>query len=49
MLIGTPARVGEEVMGSLAVIGPTRMDYEHTMSAVSYIARMFDQVLNESK
>jgi len=47
VLIGAPARVGDEVMGSLAVIGPTRMDYEHTISAVSYIARMFDQFWNE--
>jgi heat-inducible transcriptional repressor len=49
VLIGAPARVGGEVMGSLAVIGPTRIDYEHTMTAVSYIARMFDKVLNESE
>ncbi|MGB6675688.1 MAG: hypothetical protein WBE44_03245 [Terriglobales bacterium] len=49
MLIGAPARVGGEVMGSLAVIGPTRIDYEHTMTAVSYIARLFDKILNESE
>jgi heat-inducible transcriptional repressor len=49
VLIGAPARVGGEVMGSLAVIGPTRMDYQHAMSAVSYIARMFDKVLNDSE
>ena len=48
VLIGTPARVGDEVVGSLAVIGPTRLDYEHTITAVSYIARMFDQFWNES-
>ena len=48
VLIGAPARVGGEVMGSLAVIGPTRMDYEHTISAVSYIATLFDKILNES-
>ena len=48
VLIGAPARVGNEVMGSLAVIGPTRMDYQHTMNAVSYIARLFDKLLNES-
>jgi heat-inducible transcriptional repressor len=48
VLIGTPARVGDEVMGSLAVIGPTRMDYEHTITAVSYIARLFDRLWNES-
>jgi heat-inducible transcriptional repressor len=49
VLIGAPARVGGEVMGSLAVIGPTRIDYQHTMTAVSYIARLFDKVLNESE
>lgn len=49
VLIGAPARVGNEVMGSLAVIGPTRMDYQHTITAVSYIARLFDKVLNESE
>jgi heat-inducible transcriptional repressor len=49
VLIGAPARVGGEVMGSLAVIGPTRLDYQHTMSAVSYIARLFDKILNESE
>jgi len=49
VLIGAPARVGNEVMGSLAVIGPTRIDYQHTMTAVSYIARLFDKILNESE
>jgi heat-inducible transcriptional repressor len=49
VLIGAPARVGDEVMGSLAVIGPTRIDYQHTMTAVSYIARLFDKILNESE
>lgn len=48
VLIGAPARVGGDVMGSLAVIGPTRMDYQHTITAVSYIARLFDKVLNDS-
>jgi heat-inducible transcriptional repressor len=47
VLIGAPARVGNEVVGSLAVIGPTRIDYEHTITAVSYIARLFDQFWNE--
>ena len=36
-------------VGSLAVIGPTRIDYEHTITAVSYIARLFDKILNESE
>jgi hypothetical protein len=25
------------------------LDYQHTMSAVSYIARLFDKLLNESE
>ena len=49
VLVGMPARVGGEVMGSLAVLGPPRMDYQHTITAVSYIARLFDKVLNESE
>jgi transcriptional regulator of heat shock response len=36
-------------MGSLAVLGPPRMDYQHTITAVSYIARLFDKILNESE
>ena len=49
VLIGAPARSGSDMVGSLAVIGPTRMDYQHTMTAVSYIARLFDKILNESE
>lgn len=49
VLIGAPLRVGSDVMGSLAVIGPTRLDYQHTITAVSYIARLFDKVLNDSE
>jgi heat-inducible transcriptional repressor len=48
VLIGAPAHVGGEVRGSLAVIGPTRMDYQHTITAVSYIAQLFDKLLNEN-
>jgi heat-inducible transcriptional repressor len=47
VLIGAPARSGKDMFGSLAVIGPTRMDYQHAMTAVSYIARLFDKILNE--
>ena len=49
VLIGAPAKAGDEVMGSLAVIGPSRMDYQHTISAVSYIASLVDKVLNDSE
>jgi heat-inducible transcriptional repressor len=49
VLIGAPARSGADMFGSLAVIGPTRMDYQNTITAVSYIARLFDKILNESE
>jgi len=49
VLIGAPAHVGNEVVGSLAVIGPTRMDYQHSITAVSYIAQLFDKILNEKE
>ncbi len=49
VLIGAPARSGQELLGRLAVIGPTRMDYQHTITAVSYIARMFDKLFNDSE
>ena len=49
VLIGAPARSGTDMFGSLAVIGPTRMDYQHTMTAVAYIARLFDKILNDSE
>jgi heat-inducible transcriptional repressor len=47
VLIGAPARIGDEMMGSLAVIGPARIDYEHAITAVAYIAQLFDRILNE--
>jgi heat-inducible transcriptional repressor len=49
VLIGAPAHSGNEVVGSLAVIGPTRIDYQHTIPAVSYIARLFDRLLAEEQ
>jgi heat-inducible transcriptional repressor len=49
VLIGAPARSGEEILGRLAVIGPTRMDYQHTITAVSYIAQLFDKLLNDTE
>jgi heat-inducible transcriptional repressor len=49
VLIGAPARAGDEVVGRLAVIGPTRMDYQAAIHAVSYITRQFDKILNDSE
>ncbi len=47
VLIGAPARIGAENMGTVAVIAPTRMQYREMMQAVSYIARLSDRVFSE--
>jgi heat-inducible transcriptional repressor len=48
VLIAAPARMAGESRGTVGVIGPKRMDYENTMNAVGYIARVFDRMLNPS-
>jgi heat-inducible transcriptional repressor len=45
VLVGAPARFGTESMGTVAVIAPTRMQYQEMMQAVSYIARLSERVL----
>lgn len=40
VLIGTTARVGQEHLGTVAVIGPTRIQYQETIQAVQYIAEL---------
>jgi heat-inducible transcriptional repressor len=45
VLIAAPARMGGENRGTVGVIGPKRMHYENTMNAVSYIAQVFDRML----
>jgi heat-inducible transcriptional repressor len=45
VLIGAPARVGANSMGTVAVIAPTRIQYQELMQAVGYIARLPERVL----
>ena len=44
VLVGAPARFGAENMGTVAVIAPTRMQYQEMIQAVSYIARLSERV-----
>ena len=44
VLIGSPARLGENSIGTVAVIGPTRMQYQETINAVSYIAQLSEKI-----
>jgi heat-inducible transcriptional repressor len=45
VLVGAPTRFGAEGMGTVAVIAPTRMQYQEMMHAVGYIARLSERVL----
>jgi heat-inducible transcriptional repressor len=45
VLIAAQARMGGESRGTVGVIGPKRMHYENTMNAVSYIAQVFNRML----
>jgi heat-inducible transcriptional repressor len=47
VLIAAPARVGAESVGTVGVIGPKRMHYENAMSAVSYVAQVFDRMSSD--
>jgi heat-inducible transcriptional repressor len=47
VLIGTSARTGGANMGTVAVIGPTRIQYEETINAVAYIAQLSDRLLQD--
>ncbi|HEX3471881.1 MAG TPA: heat-inducible transcriptional repressor HrcA [Silvibacterium sp.] len=44
VLIGAPARLGAENLGTVAVIAPTRMQYQETINAVSYITQLSDRI-----
>lgn len=45
VLIGAPARVGDESLGTVAVLGSTRIHYQETINAVSYIAQLSTRLL----
>lgn len=47
VLIGAPARAGGENLGTVAVIAPTRIQYQEMIQAVSYIARLSERILSE--
>jgi heat-inducible transcriptional repressor len=45
VLIGAPALHGAESLGTVAVLGPVRLQYQETMNVVSFIAQLSDRVL----
>lgn len=47
-LIASPYTTSEEVLGTLGVIGPTRMDYSRIIPLVDYTARLLSRMLEET-
>ena len=45
VLIGAPARLGGAKLGTVAVIAPTRIQYQEMIQAVRYIARLSERIL----
>jgi heat-inducible transcriptional repressor len=45
VLIGAPARLGGANLGRVALIAPTRIQYQEMIQAVSYIARLSERIL----
>ena len=49
VLIGTGAKLGAETVGTVAVLAPTRIRYNETIQAVSYIAQLSERILQTPK
>ncbi len=45
VLIGAPARLGGGAVGTIAVIAPTRIQYQEMIQAVRYVARLSERLL----
>ncbi|TCK75128.1 heat-inducible transcriptional repressor HrcA [Acidipila rosea] len=45
VLIGASTRLGGQNFGTVAVLGPTRIQYQETMNAVAYVALLSDRIL----
>lgn len=45
-LISSPYLYNRQVMGSLGVLGPARMEYDRAISLVDYVAKLFGRILS---
>jgi heat-inducible transcriptional repressor len=45
VLIGAPTRLGGTSLGTVAVIAPTRIQYQEMIQAVRYVARLSERIL----
>jgi heat-inducible transcriptional repressor len=45
-LVATPYAIGDELMGTVSVLGPTRMDYARVIPTVDFIAKSLSRTLD---
>ncbi len=45
-LISSPYLYDQKSMGSLGILGPSRMEYDKAISLVDYVAKLFGKLLN---
>ncbi|HKR02864.1 MAG TPA: heat-inducible transcriptional repressor HrcA [Pyrinomonadaceae bacterium] len=48
-LITAPYWIGDDIKGTLGVVGPMRIEYERMMAVVNYMARHVEQLLREER
>lgn len=48
-LVSSPYLCDHQVMGSLGVIGPSRMEYERAISLVDYVAKLFGRLISQQQ
>ncbi|RJP31781.1 MAG: heat-inducible transcription repressor HrcA [Actinobacteria bacterium] len=48
-LVATPYAIGEEMVGTVSVLGPTRMDYARVIPTVDFIAKSLSRTLEMLK
>lgn len=47
-LISAPYRVSGQIVGSVGVLGPTRMEYDRAITAVSFVSSLMSEILAEA-
>lgn len=47
-LIVSPYSFGDQMQGTLGILGPTRMEYARVIPLVEYVAKVFERILNQN-
>ena len=47
-LVSAPYTYDQRTTGTLGILGPSRMEYEKTISLVDYVAKLFGQILGNN-